>query len=680
MLLLELSLACSEWNKPLTVVFDDDTGHTDEVDADTDTDTDADSDADGDSDTDSDADSDSDSDSDSDTDADTDTGPPVDADGDGYAADVDCDDADALVHPGAEEVCDYVDNNCVDGVDEGVITTWFADSDGDGYGDVNFGFLACEQPADYVADATDCDDGDAMIHPGAEETCTDPTDYNCDGSVGYADADADGTVACEDCDDASADVYPGADEVCNSVDDDCDGATDDADTDVVDPYTWYADADGDEYGDETVTTRACLQPAGYVNSDKLDDCDDTNASVSPGEPEVCNGVDDDCSGIVDDSLTVTWYADTDGDGYGNLADTVLACAAPAGYVADSTDCNDANASANPGEAEVCDGVDNNCVAGVDEGVASVLYQDADGDTYGNGAVVIMDCAPSPGVVVDSTDCDDGDGYVNPSATEVCDGVDNDCSGVVDDVTTAVLTWYEDGDADGYGNPASSVESCSAPAGYVADSTDCDDVDEEAYPGALENIFTTEVDEDCDGEPLLGESVTVNGVVYDIDSANLLSNGDFALGTSEWDRLTNPAGLTIADANIVTTTFSTAFSGNAEAIEFYATGGVGDTWEWCYTNSSPGVSGGLAVGDMVVLIASINNPGSSSPAFPMYLGDSSLSHTTWSQAATTDSAPAGGDDGWAGVVASAAGTEIISCMSPNNAVYVTNYAVAFAHPR
>ena len=170
-----------------------------------------------------------------------------------------------------------------------------------------------------------------------------------------------------DCDDTDASVHPGATETCNGVDDDCDGTTDGAD--AAGASRWYADSDGDGYGDASTTTRDCSAPSGYVADDS--DCDDTDASVHPGASESCNGVDDDCDGTTDEPSAVdaaTWYRDADGDGYGSAtAPTRTACSAPSGYVADDSDCDDADASVNPGAAEVCgNSVDDDCDGAVDE--------------------------------------------------------------------------------------------------------------------------------------------------------------------------------------------------------------------------------------------------------------------------------------------------------------------------
>ena len=246
----------------------------------------------------------------------------------------DCNDSDAAVNPGATEVCNGVDDNCDGNIDEGVQTTFYADADGDGYGDASSSLSACSAPEGYVTDNTDCNDGDAAVNPGATE-------------------------------------------VCNGIDDNCDGNIDEDLT----FDTWYADADGDGYGDAVMSATTCDgAPEGYVADNT--DCNDGDAAVNPGATEVCNGIDDNCDGNTDEGVETTFYADADGDGYGDAGSTTSACSAPEGYVADNTDCNDADAAVNPGATEVCNGVDDNCDGNIDEGVETTFYADADGDGYG----------------------------------------------------------------------------------------------------------------------------------------------------------------------------------------------------------------------------------------------------------------------------------------------------------
>ncbi len=447
-----------------------------------------------------------------------------DADGDGYGAGEDCDDSDPAVNPGAEEVCNARDDDCDGEVDEGVTSTWYADADGDGYGDPDGGAEACEAGDGYVADASDCDDGDAAIHPDADEAC-DGLDNDCDGEIDeddaadaatwYADADGDGfgdpdnsVAACDapsgfvaadgDCDDADAAINPDADEVCDGLDNDCDGEIDE--DDAVDAATWYADGDGDGYGDADSTQVACEAPSGFVADNS--DCDDSNAAINESADEVCDGIDNDCNGTADEDAldAVTWYADADGDGYGDADSTQDACTAPSGYVSDATDCDDGDDSINPGATELCGGVDEDCDGVVDEDDAAdapTWYADSDGDGYGDASSTTAACSVPSGYVGDDTDCDDGDATVNPGATELCNGIDDDCDGTVDEDDAAdASTWYADSDGDGYGDASSTTAACSVPSGYVADDTDCDDGDAAVSPAGAE--LCNGIDDDCDG--------------------------------------------------------------------------------------------------------------------------------------------------------------------------------------
>ncbi|MFZ5475439.1 MAG: MopE-related protein [Myxococcota bacterium] len=297
-----------------------------------------------------------------------------DADADGYDADTwggdDCDDAVASTNPGATEVWyDGVDQDC-DGNDD--------DQDGDGY-----------------SFAEDCDDTDASVNPGASEVWYDGLDQDCDGNDD--DQDGDGYGFDVDCDDTDATVSPGATEVWyDGVDQDCDGNDDDQDGDgfaladdcddtdagVAVEQTYYEDADDDGYGSSAVGMVSCGAPAGYV--DNNDDCDDTSADVSPVADEVCNDADDDCDGAVDEAAVdaPTWYRDADSDTYGDAATTLEDCDAPSGYVADDTDCDDADGSIHPGASEVSyNGVDEDCDGRLDD----MLAEDESGWTVIGGA-------------------------------------------------------------------------------------------------------------------------------------------------------------------------------------------------------------------------------------------------------------------------------------------------------
>ncbi|MFH0892025.1 MAG: putative metal-binding motif-containing protein [Candidatus Falkowbacteria bacterium] len=260
-------------------------------------------------------------------------------------------------------------------------------------------------------------------------------------------------------------------------------------------YTYYSDADGDGYGVTSTTTSATEPPAGYARNGG--DCADTVAAINPGAAEVCDNIDNDCDGYVDENVLITYYRDFDGDGYGLTSSTTQACSVPSGYAGSQTDCDDGNANIKPGAAEVCDNIDNDCDGSTDESCDLITYyRDADNDTYGNPgqATTSRDGAPS-GYVSNNNDCNDTKANIHPNAAEVCDNIDNDCDGSVDE--NLLNTYYRDLDGDTYGNPGSSTRACFVPSGYAANQTDCDDNNASVKPGAAE-VCGDQKDNDCDG--------------------------------------------------------------------------------------------------------------------------------------------------------------------------------------
>jgi MYXO-CTERM domain-containing protein len=254
---------------------------------------------------------------------------------------------------------------------------------------------------------------------------------------GVTDRDGDGFTFPTDCADTDPGAYPGATEVCNGGDDDCDGEIDEG---LI--VTFYADGDADGTGDPDVTVEGCGEPPmGYVTTGG--DCDDLDPLVYPGALDLCDGVDTDCDGVVDEDGIETYYSDADGDGYGGRFLSTYGCTRPEGFVTNNDDCDDTTDMVRPGAPELCDEVDNDCNGLVDDDVATLtFYRDADGDGHGTADDTVEDCNVPDGYALAADDCDDDDAGNFPGNDEVCDGRDNDCDAEVDEDLSC-----EGGDAD-----------------------------------------------------------------------------------------------------------------------------------------------------------------------------------------------------------------------------------------
>lgn len=205
----------------------------------------------------------------------------------------------------------------------------------------------------------DCDDTDPTVHPTAADAPYDGVDSNCLGDDDF-DVDYDGYPFGEDCDDRNRDVHPGADEICDGLDQNCNNVVDE---DAVDGISVYPDGDGDGFGATGAPpVIGCATLTGW--SEVNTDCDDERPERYPGNPEVCDSLDNNCDGQVDEGVfDYTSWPDLDEDGFGDEnAEPAQTCfEVPVGFVLNALDCDDASADTYNGAPDVlCDLEDNDC--------------------------------------------------------------------------------------------------------------------------------------------------------------------------------------------------------------------------------------------------------------------------------------------------------------------------------
>ena len=460
------------------------------------------------------------------------------------------------------------------------------DEDGDGIGDA---CDPCIMDMDYDGYGmgtsclgSDCNDADASIHAGAAEIC-DQIDNNCDGQIDEGDvcapqcpdndgdgfSTAGGVCGTSDCNDADDDVHPGAEELCNGADDDCDGITDEGN--VCDYYD-DDDADGVINGEDNCMSVSNPNQEDFDDDNEGDACDtdidgDLVLNASDNCPAVPNGpigceidpniIGDSCVGVTDPG-----QQDSDNDGLGDVCDPCLDADGDGygiGSQCTGADCNDTLASINPAATEICDSVDNDCDAQVDEGNVCLSTQD---DSDGDGINDVDDnCpfVPNPGQI-DS----DGDGAGNLCDADddddtVIDSLDNcpltpngpvsECEedpNIIGDVCPAITDpGQHDSDGDGAGDacdPCTDDDEDGYGEGAACYGPDCDDSDPLQHSGAAG---------DCSGADLPG-SIRVCKVVLD-DQGNIIDGSSLAGTTFTVPPVDPPVGHT-APGTLTGTTF------------------------------------------------------------------------------------------------------------------------------
>jgi hypothetical protein len=425
---------------------------------------------------------------------------------------------------GGVEICDGEDNDCDGQLDESDAedaTTYFADTDGDGYGDPSVSESSCSQPSGFVENDEDCNDSNPNVNPDAEELCDGTDDDNCDGTVDeQCPCSAGETRDCgtdvgvcqtgqQSCDESGTwggcnGGQGGSTETCDGLDNDCDGT---------------ADEDFPKKGNACSKGVGACESAGQLICNASGDDVECDASPNPPSNELCDGIDNDCNGVIDNGFGEKGDPCTVGVGACEATGTYTCAADGSDTVCDATpgtptsevcgnsiddNCNgtaDENCTCNyknqtegvcsmgipsggncdpPNDFEMdessCDGLDNDCDGVTDEGCA------CDFDNTSTGVC-------STGAIDDQGFCAAPGTYADPEM--ICDGLDNDCDGSTDEGC--------DDDGDGYCDSGLTVVGqpsvCPNSAPDTAD--DCDDASDVTYPGAAENESPTSCRRDLD---------------------------------------------------------------------------------------------------------------------------------------------------------------------------------------
>jgi hypothetical protein len=474
-----------------------------------------------------------------------------DNDNDGFSEIMgDCNDSDPSIAPDAEEICDNIDNDCDGLTDEDATdgVTGYVDADNDGFGDGNMPVQACpawfsDPYVDHLSpNDLDCNDEDPAINPGARELC-DGVDSDCNPDNNGSGAD--GTPV-------------------------------------------YADTDGDGFGVSPKTGLICLDAdfpeLGFPSEPEpgtslfATDCDDADEMIHPTADEYCNETDNDCDGVIDNAAIdrVEWFHDADGDGFGNTDISLGIHCSLASMADNGDDCDDADASIHPDAVEICDGVDNDCNGGDDEGLTNVYFLDSDDDGYGDPSAPGEFCDdPGEGFSDNNEDCNDADAAINPGAEDTAgDEIDQNCDGTE--------LCFVDADDDGWtaDSPAilaSADALCSGPGEAMATDPagDCDDTD--AGIGSIDfdaDCDGTLTDEDCDDDDSASTAIADDADCDSVITAEDCDDDDVALGAISADADCDGT-LTSDDCNDDDPA-STVFANDADCDGFITTADCNDS--------------------------------------------------------------------------------------------------------
>ncbi|MCO4761004.1 MAG: putative metal-binding motif-containing protein, partial [Myxococcales bacterium] len=392
----------------------------------------------------------------------------------------DCDDASQPINPGAVESCNNKDDDCDSVTDEG------CDDDGDGYCDVDLKIdtsqatiLACPKGGGDTVDTDNkinpegleiCDNKDNDSDGQTDEGCDDDADDYCDGTMITLGTPTICKLGGGDCNDGTAKINPGVNEDCaTTADDNCNGDTNDIGSTGCKPF--FYDGDLDAWGTNVSQCR-CKAKSPYVAVNP-GDCKDANPKINPAATEFCDDLDNNCDGKVDE------ICDTDGDHY--CVKGVTLVGTPKVCSNGGNDCDDKDASVNPGKAEVCNNnKDDNCDGSQNSENAIYcinLYKDGDKDTYGAGTAKCFCSATTEYTTTKAGDCNDTVATIKPGVVEICDNIDNNCDGKIDEGC--------DDDGDDYCD--ANLTMVGTPTVCPKGGNDCNDADASVYKGKAAEV-------------------------------------------------------------------------------------------------------------------------------------------------------------------------------------------------